>query len=280
MYKRVKIVSEFKPVPYLASADIMKTHPNGVEFDTKKVNVILGPNGSGKSALLTTMAHATFAFPAGRSAFDEYYTRFADQFWSKEKEWGEEEFMKGLEIDYDMGSTLYYKPSFVPGDYADLTHAMMCGYSAESNKLHKLTNKKSSGQKSIATLKDIREVLTGKAEVPKFGFINWGHAKDIKDIRRHSSSHLEYRANCLLKRFADRHEGTPAILMDEPEQSLDTLNEIMLWNDLANADLSKGQVIVATHSMYPIIHSDKFNLIETVPGFIDAVKAQIKIAGL
>jgi predicted ATPase len=59
--------------------------------------------------------------------------------------------------------------------------------------------------------------------------------------------------------------------MDEPEQSLDALAELVLWRQIAAADMSKMQVIVATHSLYPLMHPEKFNIIEAVPGYSESV---------
>jgi len=63
------------------------------------------------------------------------------------------------------------------------------------------------------------------------------------------------------------------ILMDEPEQSLDVKAEAQLWSSLSKADCAKMQIIVATHSMYPLLHKDNFNLIEAEDGFVDEVLA-------
>jgi predicted ATPase len=61
-------------------------------------------------------------------------------------------------------------------------------------------------------------------------------------------------------------------MMDEPEQSLDAKAEMLLWGQIAKADCDKVQVIVATHSLYPLMHPELFHLIEAVPGYAQEVR--------
>ena len=76
----------------------------------------------------------------------------------------------------------------------------------------------------------------------------------------------------LKKLFQPAETAVPLILMDEPEQSLDARAEGSLWAAIANADCSTMQIIVATHSLYPMLNKDKFNIIETETGFVAEVR--------
>jgi predicted ATPase len=64
--------------------------------------------------------------------------------------------------------------------------------------------------------------------------------------------------------------------MDEPEQSLDAWASATLWSRIAEADCAKVQIVVATHSWYPILHPEAFNIIEAVPGFLEEVRSLIQ----
>ena len=258
----------------------MQTFSEGLKFSSDKPNVIVGPNGSGKSALINSLSYLTLSHTVGHSCFDSFYVNGnkADDYWEPDSfsgRFGYSELFKGLEADWDFASAVFYQPKHIPGDYSDLTHALMCGYSEEAKQLDKMTKRKSSGQVALAVMDYIRGILRSEVSVPAWDFVNWGYSKEIRDLDKYRESHISNRANNLMIKYAEAKGSTfkgvnkvPTVLMDEPEQSLDTLQEFKLWSDIENADCSKIQVIVASHSIYPLIHPDKFNLIETVPGFI------------
>lgn len=70
--------------------------------------------------------------------------------------------------------------------------------------------------------------------------------------------------------------GKPLVIMDEPERSLDGLQEMKLWK--AILDSKTTQVIVATHSIFPILHPTLFNLIETENGYIKRLQKALNTA--
>lgn len=276
MIKSISVLN-FKPIPYLETSSLMSAHNGKVEFSTEKVNVIVGPNGAGKSALIFSLAHLLMAYPTGVSAFDDYYIRWADEFWNKEK-WYSETFMTGITFEGDLSPALFYKPNHIPGDETSLTHSMMTGYSKQSREWSDKTRKKSSGQKSIAMLDRVFYALDGSMVIDKFEFINWGYSKEVLEQNDRNRSHLDTRSQIVLKQYSEI-SNFPVILMDEPEQSLDALNEFKLWQAISSTDLTNKQVIVASHSLYPFMHLDKFNLIEAVPGYIDSVMATMNGSG-
>ena len=267
----------FKAVAHLETSQLMQAHPKGLSFSTTKPNVIVGPNGAGKSAAVTAMSLVTLSNFTGVSSFDDHYVvgRDSDDLWSRERSWGHDyEFLKGLEVDTDDAPAFYFRPGHIPGNEADVTHAMMTGYWEDASAYARLTERKSSGQQGQALLERIHGVLRGES-TPKRTRVNWRFGDTPADLDRPAyASSFDYQANVLLKRFGGASEATlPLVLMDEPEQSLDAKAEMQLWSAIASADCTKVQVIAASHSVYPLLHPERFNIIEAVKGYASEVKA-------
>ncbi len=274
MLKKLKL-NNFVGVPYLASSALMTRHKGALKFSTDKPNVLVGPNGSGKSALLNALAIRFLAYYTGRSSLDGNFLkdRHAGQhFWSKAERWSRNwNFMEGLELNTDNAPTVYYRPGHIPGNEADVTHAMMMGYFDTAKAYARLVEEKSSGQQCLALLQRFVDTLEGRDLPSKYGVINWGYGTEPKELdRAHWVGDYEEQAE-VLKLLVKQVGAQPLVLMDEPEQSLDALAEIKLWHAIEHADCSTMQVIVASHSLYPLLHRDKFNIIEAETGFVRAV---------
>lgn len=273
-------VENFKAVPYLETSLLCKAHPDGFQFSSEKPNVIVGLNGAGKSALLQTLALRTLSFYIGESAFDDQYvlSNEARTFWSDEgASWRHEyAFLSGLTCETDDAPALYYRPGHIPGNDNSIGASMMCGYSKQARSYADLVDNKSSGQQSRALLGKLVNALTGDASEMRYQYVNWRAGKERKDLER-SKFHVcdfEYQFEILKKQFdTPTPDARPLILMDEPEQSLDARAEALLWGQIAKADSSRVQVIVATHSWYPLFHPETFNIIEAVPGYLQEVRA-------
>lgn len=270
----------FTAVPYLESSLLMKTQKKTVRFVTDKPNVIVGPNGAGKTALLQTLALRTLSFYVGESAFDDNYAIGNDSrsFWSTEgASWRREYvFLPGLSCETDNAPALYYRPGHIPGNDDSIGAAMFCGYGKQADIYLKAVDKKSSGQQSRALLEKLVKALSGEVSDMRFQYVNWRAGKERKDLAN-SKFHVcdfEYQFEILKAQFdTPPANALPVILMDEPEQSLDARAEAVLWGQIAKADCSKAQVIVASHSLYPLMHPELFNLIEAVPSYVDEVRA-------
>jgi predicted ATPase len=270
-------VKDFKGISYLESSSLMKRYKGRLSFAEDKPNVLVGPNGAGKSAVMQTLALRFLAYFSGVSTFEDKYLRDSDAeaWWTKEHYWRDEaEWLKGLKCKTDNGPALYYRPGHIPGNECSVTHAMMMGYFEQAKAYGNLVKDKSSGQQSQAVLQRILDALAGLKLPTDYEQLNWPYGRIVREIEgREHRSHFEPQADALKKCYPPDRPGLPLILMDEPEQSLDARAEGKLWQAIADADCSRMQVIVATHSLYPLLHKDKFNLIESEPGFINDVLA-------
>jgi energy-coupling factor transporter ATP-binding protein EcfA2 len=269
----------FKAVPHLETSGLMKAHPDGVAFSDEKVNVLVGPNGIGKSSLIAALSYETLTYFNSVSSFDDEYTEvFPKALWVQVgKSYSNDyAFLPGLHCDSDKAPALYYRPGHIPGNKPNLTHALVHGgYSREVHRYGELTDKKSSGQQASAVLGDIKAVLAGDVKGIRYGYTNWKYGKQSKELERNFHS-FDYQAEILKKLYGSASpDAKPVVLMDEPEQSLDAMTETQLWKLIAGADCSRVQVIVATHSLYPLMHPEQFNLIEAVPGYAAEVRSML-----
>lgn len=269
---------DFKAVPYLETSSLMVSHPKGLKFSTSKPNVIVGPNGSGKSALLSTLALQTLSYFTGESSFDGNF--ISSEYWSKSGYgWSvEHDYLPGLRCSADNAPALYYRPGHIPGNECGITHAMMCGYFDEAKAYARLVKNRSSGQQSQSLLEKLALALTGESSELSFKHTNWGYGKALREIddSRGFVSYRDHQAETLKKIYGASVPGAmPVLLMDEPEQSLDARAEAALWKKIREVDVGRVQVIVASHSLYPLLHPKAFNLIEAVPGYASDVQALI-----
>ena len=269
---------DFAAVPYLETSQLMTHHQGVVSFSLDKPNVIIGPNGSGKSALLTSMAlrFLTYYFP--RSSLDHHYidTFRNSGIWTEghdKKTYARVAlYLPGLVVDTDSAPAVYYRPNHLPGNEPDIAHAMLTGYFEEAREFGNLTDKKSSGEQCRALLQSLVKVLQGKNLPKEYLAVNWRHGREVREVSRTSYvGDIPYRVNALLELTRFKRGALPLVMMDEPEQSLDTLGEMQLWEHIAKANCSKMQLVVATHSLYPLVHPEKFNIIESVPGYMQQV---------
>lgn len=280
MIRQIKLTSEFAAVPYLPSTSLWKRHQSrGLKLSLAKPNVVIGPNGSGKTSLLTLLSLQTLTYFTGATALDDNYTRGldADKWWS-ERTWSRgPEFLPGAKFDTDNAPALFYRPGHLAGNEDNVATAMMVGYFEEARAFGNAVKARSSGQGCQALLSHIRSALGGPVSDLAYSFVNWSGGKALRDIS--SSGWVgpwDYRAEVLKARMlAVPASGIPMLILDEPEQSLDTRTELELWNTLANTDCASRQVVVATHSLYPILYPDRFNLIEAEKGYAAEIRKQL-----
>jgi hypothetical protein len=70
-------------------------------------------------------------------------------------------------------------------------------------------------------------------------------------------------------------DGLPTLLWDEPDRSLDLGAQIMMWTSFLPKLAEAYQIIVATHSIIPLLINTKMNLIDMHVGYIQQVKAAL-----
>lgn len=266
----------FTVMPHLEHTTLMQKHGQTVYFSNTKPNVIIGPNGSGKSTLLSVLAKQTLSEAVGVSAFD---TMFLDaELWdgNTRSEYGPFTYLPGMTVDSDNAAAVYYRPAQLPGKSRFLAEALMRGYGDYARAYREKTHQKSSGQQGRALLETAYSVMESGELSYEFNWGYTGEKRPLESVRRISCTpQHEYKAQILLNERLCDNSGMPTILMDEPEQSLDTKEELALWKRLSEVDCSKVQVIVATHSLYPFMHPERFNLIEASAGYLDEVRAMI-----
>jgi ABC-type cobalamin/Fe3+-siderophores transport system ATPase subunit len=263
VFKRIN-AKNFLTVPFLETSQLMRNHQGGVEFSTEKPNAIVGPNGAGKSALLKALSLHSLSWFTGVSAFDSNYLddfKLKDAWRQIGYRWEDVyEYLGGLEVETDYAPALYHRPGHIPGNERMIAAAMMVGYGDEAMEYGRLTRHKSSGQQCSALLDRIRSVLSGDlTNLQDYATQNGGLGAGAK-------------SKLLVEPRTHLHAGAvPVLLMDEPEQSLDAKAELEFWHQVAEADLSKMQAIIATHSLYPLMHPEKFHIIEAVPHYAQEV---------
>lgn len=274
-------VKNFKAVPYLETSLLMQLHGSKVEFSLTKPNVIVGPNGSGKSALIDTLSMLTLTYFEDTSTYDPHYinSKDSDKFWSTRGEsWRDDHrFLDGLVAETDLAPAIYYRPNRIPGNEQSIAHAMCTGYFTEAKAYGMLTDSKSSGERSRTIQQLLLDVLAGNRTV-EYTHTRWGDPDKLTKIdHRFYSGDLDFKRNAFIKYYKNRkHDGLPLVLLDEPEQALDALAEVRLWQAISNMDCTRNQLICASHSIYPFLHPEKFNIIESTPDYVANVQHSLK----
>jgi len=271
-------VNGFTAIPYLETSSLMRTHGGRLEFSRSKPNVVVGPNGSGKSALLDTLAIRFLSYFSSQSTMDRRYVLDVDSrtWWTKANQRRDEYvWLKGLACNTDNAPALYYRPGHVPGNEPTIADAMMGTYWDEAREYAKLVQHKSSGEQNQAVLAQIMGALGGKDLPTTYRRMNWDFDNEpwgnAEPQTPWYARDTYMKAEVLEAFYRPAPDAIPLILMDEGERSLDVKAEAQLWSCISNADCSKMQIIVATHSMYPLLHKIRFNVIETRVGFVEEV---------
>lgn len=271
-------VRGFAAVPYLEESALMRSRGGALAFSLERPNVVVGPNGSGKSALITALAIRYLTYFSDRSAFDRKYLLDVDArtWWSRGGPHGEEfVWLAGLECETDNAPALYYRPGHVPGNEPTVADAMMGVYWEQAKAYAKLVERKSAGEQNQALLDSLLRALDGHDLPAQYAYTNWEFGSSPADARRRHDLEdppdMMRKARALEAALRLSPGGIPLILMDEPEQSLDALAEARIWAHVARADCRRIQIIIATHSLYPMMHRDRFHVIETEQGYVDEV---------
>lgn len=247
--------------------DLLTTHANKVAFSSNKINVLIGPNGSGKSTLLRHLAVRFLCLDRGYTSIDRSLCDRAYEKYFSEKNWRDKStFMPGIEVDSAQCVAAYWAPGMKYGGWDMDTAAMMCGYGDEAKLRWKHTKEKSSGQGIHNQLNYIFDVLHGKRKVELREKIDW-----------YLENHQKDKLDAVTPLFKERDKNKTVVLLDEPEQSLDMSKEMEFWDKLLDVNTAEVQVVVATHSLYPLISpkfKGKFNIIECTSDYKQTIVNQ------
>jgi predicted ATPase len=246
--------------------DLLTTHSNKVSFSNDKINVLIGPNGSGKSTVIRHLAVRYLCLDRGYTSLDRGISERAYGSYFTEERWRKATFMPGIDVDTANCIALYWAPGMKYGGWEMDTAAMMSGYSDEAKLRWEHTRKKSSGQGIQNQLEHHMEVIEGKRKL-----------EFKQKLDYYITQYHDEKLKAITPLFNDWEKTKTIVLLDEPEQSLDMSKEIDFWDRLLNVDTGEIQMVIATHSLYPLISpkfKDKFNYIETVAGYKQSIVDQ------
>lgn len=286
MLSSIKL-EDFKAMPYLAKTPLMLNNSQRITFAPDRPNVIVGPIGSGKSALLEALALRYLAYFLPVTTFSAEYVLAAERksWWKNDgPSWNPSfAFLPGLITEGMPGTCLYYHPDYIPGRQATASHAMMLGYTHAAKEYAEQSRNRSAGQKNYALLKKAIDVLSSRELLVGLNYKDWLYGTkpgQFKAVGGPGQLPVEciQKADVLLKLVAPAVDDKPLLLLDNPERALDARSELTLWRHIEMADCQSMQIVVATHSIYPLMRPDLFNIIEAVPGYCASVLADLELA--
>lgn len=253
------------------NSEMAELHNHTFTFTDDKVNVIIGKNGSGKSSFIKMLAYFSCSFLEGttriKSAIRNYdYDRVYQIINNRAK------FMPAILAEDMPASAMYYGAGFQIGN-DPLTHAMMCGFSAQVKAALPFVDKVSEGEKAKYFLNPIVDVIENRGAVPDIAM-----PEDTAEVLAQAQycwgsfvSHDKMK-QALYSDFNSRNSSKKLILLDEPDLYLDVDAQIRLWRALSSFQKKGHIVIVATHSIIPCLYSEKFNVIEASEGHLSKNK--------
>ena len=247
------------------------------EFVHDKINVLVGENGSGKSSLLATIAKKLLAYNYGHTRLDDRLLRFADEYWQKddpERWYSEDLFMPDVTIE--SSSPLfctYVAADWSPCDSPNFAYALCTGLEKEAKRHYHRVENFSSGQGMSNVIANTLELIAKRSPEIDLKEVEW-------HLKERDRTHMSKRAFTLREVLPPAGSNIVA-LFDEPERTLDLTAQFAFWRLLSQAaKLSHVQIIVATHSIIPLMSPDNFNFVEMNDGYtkrlLDISKEEFK----
>lgn len=236
-----------------------------LEFGTG-LNVLFGPNGCGKSTILKLMATLTHCRQGGLPVFTSsslYWDLSPDRDAPKSDE-------PAAVITVDSVPAYYADPSEDPGLYK------FGGFDPDfhSEGVSAVMSKVSSGEKCLFAVGRI--LKAAEARLPRTFKIHDGpHATNEAQAKEGAAYKAWERTQNVVP---DGKFAVPTMLLDEFDRSLDIPGAHRLWAMMALLWQQKCQIITAGHSPMVIELADSglANVIELVPGYMDACRASMK----
>jgi len=213
------------------------------------LNILWGPNGSGKSTVLTAIARMLHAEQGGRSVVTESSIRqvfplsFVD-----------DGYLGGLALAHDGQAVLYIDPESRPG----VTPTGHFDYDFFDEAFDSL-QKRSSGQKTLSRANTAFAIFTGHEAWPEIG--RRIQPEHVNDLWRERLRLVEQSLSASIPK------GSPTVLMDEPDRSLDLPTQANLWQRLPET-AACFQLLVATHCPFAV-HIEGAHYIDLVPGYLE-----------
>lgn len=233
-----------------------------IEFK-KGINVIVGPNGSGKSSILKAIGDMFAASQYGESCLSKSYL-MNEVLNRKEKEL----FKFPFDVIHDGQAVIYGDPKREMGiSNGDVDKEFISGGLLEKMAM----SKESSGEQSNRRMTPFFDILKGLETKPK-GLGSTFDPDELNDVYLNA-----------LKVYVDKvftpkiKKSQMTVLLDEPENSLDMINQLILWNKIfKNKKISDNfQIILVSHSK-EALNIKGANYIETKKGFLDICRKLIE----
>jgi predicted ATPase len=210
------------------------------------LNIIIGPNGSGKTTLTRTLAKMFYAEQGGRPMLT--HKAFLGMYKGMENRY----LGDSLEVEHDGGAVFYMNS----GDKVGEEYGQV-DWDLGTDGLVNFMDKGSAGQMTCHWFIRIGDIIEQyhKGEIEAIDDKLGGRCNDV---------YQGYVDNAKAFMRPDRQSRTTLIL-DEPESSVDLLQEVYLWKILKDA-ATRMQLIVCTHSSF-VLNMKGVNFVEMEKGY-------------
>lgn len=235
------------------------------------INFLFGPNACGKSTIIRALATysgiksggwTSFQDPLDLANFGERskiqlpkgYKRLVRDAFEAEVTWDGTPTMLYDSRNSDAGGMAYLFEN------AEESHD---GITTMEDQLQTIFGKPSAGQQRLIKLIKILQMLKNPPKLEKAPMERcndtWQNCYDAQKAYFKSLPRT----------------GPVTILLDEPESSLDIMNQITFWSKIVPR-LAGYQTVIATHSIFALMAPAGYNVIDLKPGYFAECKADLE----